>query len=71
MSTFAICMQCHEEFLTQTINYRYCDDCRREFGRFRNENGHQRNQVCPRRGRDRVSERLRIGFAMLNENRED
>ena len=49
---------------------RFCEECRKEYGRHRDESEQLRSFKPPRAGRDRPSERLRDGFRLMRNGEE-
>jgi hypothetical protein len=60
-----ICRECGKPFLPTSYSYDYCPVCRSLFGIERRSAD---DSPFPPKGRDLVAERLRDGFAMLNDD---
>ncbi len=62
------CSTCNAD-LPSSYPYKYCQECRNEFGRYMRD-GHYHTELdrgFPSKGRDRITERLRAGFALMND----
>ncbi|KKK90145.1 hypothetical protein LCGC14_2726000 [marine sediment metagenome] len=57
------CATCGLSFKQDYKHLRYCQDCRRAFGVYMQR---ESSKGPPPKGRDRITERLRDGFAAIN-----
>ncbi len=59
------CLDCGQPFEPDSKSYKYCKSCREAYGR---EMQRESESFPPPKGRDRVTERLRDGFQMLDDD---